>query len=1194
MKKLIKVLFALLLAVACMTVVLAADEEATVNAEDKNFTTIYRTPEEKLAVMTLATENEDYALYIQMKTEALPNIDTTAEIAVVHKKTGQIMFSNPYNIAESNATPSVKARLLSQIVISYTENDKPKEYTSYNEAVLNDQIVIEPIKNGIRVEYTIGRADANFLVPRLIQKDRFESQILNKLDVEDPYQKWAFGKLNAFYQLQDPSDPTKVDAVKETMYKNYPITKTGMVVYALTDTLTREFKELEGYIKEYAPDYSYDEMEYDHAMTQYVDKTQSIPVFRLAVEYTLSKDGLVVTLPANGIRFDSTLYSLDSVTLLPYMGAGTGNCFCKKDKNGKVVHVEGCVRDYLENGYTFVPDGSGTLMGFDEFIDKNTSIAGTVYGMDFAYQTLDGAANQDVMRMPVFGLRETSLIGVYEKQTEVYETKVAVEKLTADDIKNLTVEQMAELTAAQIAAFDPSIHIKEFTVEQLMALSEEQVAAFIPIQLFNFTDEQAAAIGVTKPEKAEAPAVDPEAEAVTIVIERSREIDVRIDEYTEDRGYFAIIEEGDALTKIYAKHNTQNHEFNSVEISFNPRPKDKYSLNSLSAGGGSGEITVESDRKYVDNYTVKYYMLLDDERAAEAGMSEDEYYETSWMGMATAYRDYLIEKGVLTPLTDEQVGEDIPLYIETFGATKTIEKVLSVPTTVSVALTSFDNIKTMIDELAEAGITNVNFKLTGYANGGMYATIPYKLKWEKAVGGEEGYEELVKYAAEKGIGIYPDFDFAYVNNHKSFDGLKLDRDILKTIDNRYSSLREWDPSLQEFVSYFTLCVSPSAYMTFYEKFIENYGAYENKSISLSTIGSALNSDFDEKDPYNRNDAKTLTMEFLDRVNQDMTSVMSESGNVYTWQYVDKMLNVSLQSSRSLYSTATVPFMGVVLHGSVEFTGSPINMAGDIKYEILRAIENGAGLYFILSYENTELLKEDYTLSNYYSVRYEIWGKGDVVKLDENGNPVLDENGDPVIEKKVEASALAQYYNELNSVLKDLQTSFIVDHEFVIGERVPSIAESKADEEAAKAQKEIDAEAFAVAARNATVAVMRDRYLAGLVAAGEDYQPIVDAMIKRYADGEDAETIIADMQAEYGVPVEVTEEPSEEEPVEESEEEVEDAKEEYEYTKYTSDDNQIVRVTYSNGTSFILNYNDFAVTVEGVEDIIPAYGYVVIK
>ncbi|MBQ8837318.1 MAG: hypothetical protein IJ002_07430 [Clostridia bacterium] len=1048
MKKLISLLLALLIVATTVPVAFAAEEEANakviaevissdetaatsntvVKAEvtltgDEDYTTLaYDTEEEKLATMDRMLSMHGYELYVQ------PH---TAEIAVKHVATGQLMFSNPYDVAKSKGTTSTKEKLLSQIVISYTDNGVAKEYNSYTDAVLLNQVNVEQIKNGVRVEYTIGRADANYLVPRMISVDRLESQILEKIDKSE--HAFEYNKLFSFYQIYDPNDKTQADTVIQDMYNKYPVTKTGMAVYVLaSDIKNRELAQLEGYIKEWAPDYSYDEMEYDHTMTQYVSNTLSTPVFRLAIEYTLTEDGLEATLPANGIRFDETLYTLESITMLPFMGAGM----------------------YTNDGYTFIPDGSGALMEFGDFTEKNTAISGTVYGTDFAYQTIEGSANQDTMRMPVFGLRETAQKPVYEWQTETYLDEEAV--------------------------IDPA------TGTALL---------------------------------------DEEGNKVTETVEKTREVKVQVDTLTEDRGYFAIITEGDALAKITAKHENQLHDYNTAQISFNPRPKDSYVLADSLSVGSTSEIEVVSERKYVGNYTIKYYMLLDDTLAEENGV--EDYYETSWMGMAEIYRDYLTETGALTPLTDEDVSDDIPLYIETFGATETIEKVMSVPTTVSKSLTSFADIITMFDELTEAGVGNIDFKLTGYANGGMYATVPYKLKWEKAVGGNAGYEELVAYANEKGFGIYPDFDFSYVNRQENFDGLSLDKHIVKTIDNRYSSYREYDASLQAYVSYFTLCVSPSAYETFFEKFSEKYAKYDNTSISVATLGSALNSDFDEDDPYNRDDSKDITVDFFATLAENMGSVMTEKANVYTWQYVDKILNVSLQSSRSLYASATVPFMGVVLHGSVEFAGTPINMAGDIDYEILRAIESGAGMYCILSYDNTELLKENFDLSSNYSVRYDFW-----------------------------KDKIVDYYNVLNDAIGDLQTETIVGHEFIIGERVPSEAETLADIIAADEQAVADAAAADEAARKAVMAELREQYEAGKIPAGKDI---------------DISTYVAP----------------------EAEEEESTG---YEYTKYTSDDHQIVLVTYSDGTSFILNYNDFEITtvVDGTTYTVGGYGFVKIN
>lgn len=1017
MKKLISLALALLMLAAsllCLSLgAFAEDTEEEITEEEvfPDYTTkVFPTDADKLATMEKKLDKYGYELYVEPK---------TAEVAVVDKSTGQILFTNPYSVAASKGTEETKNKLLSQILISYNDNGTAKEYNSYADSAKLGQIVIKDIKSGIRVEYTIGRANANYLVPRMISKQRLEEEILAHID-----SKWYNLKVLAFYDLKDPSDTTLPQTVRDEMLKAYPASK-NMPIYVLSsDIKNRELAYLENIIETYAPDYTYEEMEYDHQMTQYEAQTLATPVFRMSLEYTLTEDGLEVTLPANGIRFDETLYKLQNIVLLPYMGAGT----------------------YTNEGYTFIPDGSGALMDYEDFSGRNTSIAGTVYGMDFAYQTLEGAANQDVMRMPVFGICETvQKIKYVDTPKEVTKTVTTVDPITGEEI----TEEITETVTVQ-----------------------EAVRA------------------------------------------------------KEQRGFLAIIEEGDALTKITAKHENQLHNYNSVQVSFNPRPKDSYVLSDSISVGSSSAIEVVSSRKYVGSYKIKYIMLTDKTVAEENDIKD--YYETSWMGMAHAYRDYLLENGTLTRLTEEDVDKDIPLYIESFGVTQTLEKVLSVPMTVDKAMTTFADIKAMYDELASNGITNIDFKLTGFANGGMYPTIPFKLKWEKKAGGADGFEDLVAYANEKGFGVYPDFDFAYVQNQKNFDGLKLSKHIVKTIDDRYSSLREYDASLQGYVSYYKLCVSPSVLSHFYETFSKNYLKYGNSAISVSTMGSALNSDFDGDEPYNRNDSKIFTDRFFAQLDEDMSSVMSMSGNIYTWKYVDKMLGVSLQSSRSLYASASVPFMGVVLHGCVEFAGSALNMAGDIDYEILRAIENGAGLYFILSYDNTELLKDDFMLSKYYSVRYDIWR-------------------DELIER----------YNQLNELLCDLQTSLIVGHEFLIGERVPTEAEAAADA-AAKAEADKLAEEKAYEdARKETLAQMREEYLAGTIGAGES----IDDRIT----------------------IEKTQTP-------------ENTGDSYVYTKYTTDDDSIVHVTYENGTQFILNYNNYAITtiLDGETYTVDSYGYVVIK
>lgn len=869
------------------------DEVSTEDLLKKYFTTVYETPEQKLATMTSKLEKDGYRLYVD---------ELSGEIAVLDTASGQIQFSNPYDIATTHGSESTKVSLMSQLVVTYDDNGIEKVFNSFDQAAYRDQIKVKNIKNGIRVEYTLGRENVRMLVPRLIFKERFEEKILAPIAEAIGKEAHPYKKIKAIYLLKD-LEAQSTERGRNELLAAFPIVAKGAVYVIANDTTEKERRTLEEIIKTYAPEYTYEELDRDHELTGYDKEDRAPALFKMALEYTLDNRGLSVRLPANGIRFDESEYKLTNINMLPFMGAGANYSGSGKDDPNA-----------LQTGYTFFPDGSGSLFKFEELSKLgSTNISGKVYGLDYAYHTLTGA-QQETIRYPAFGVVSNEKI----KQT-----------VTITDADGITT-----------------------SVQQL--------------------------VGV-------------------------------------DRGYLAIIEEGDALAEIYTVHQNPTHKYNAIQVKFYPRPTDKYNMRDAITIGENKDVTVVSKRKYVGSYKIRYIMLTD-ENIAESKRLE-KYYRTTWVGMGLAYRDYLTDTGVFKRLNEADVKEDIPLYIETFGAIETVKKILSIPVNTMAPLTSFDDVMTMYNELSNDGITNINFKLTGYANGGMHSTVPYKLKWEKAVGGGEGFEKLVEYAVNEGFGIYPEFDFVYVNGGYSttFDGLSMKKHISKTIDNRYVNRQEYSATYQTFVSYWDLAIASACYSHFYEKLTTNYLKYNYPSISISSLGSDLNSDFDEKEPYNREDSKGFTIEALKYFDENYDNIMVSGGNSYVWRYVDHILNVSLDSSRHIKSSNSVPFLGFVLHGSVQFSGSPLNMEGNIGYAMLRTIENGAAPFFTLSYQNSALLKDDWYYNKYYSVRYDIW---------------YDE--------------LVEIYKELNSALRDVQTKVIINHEFLIGERIPDEDEIEAD------------------------------------------------------------------------------------------------------------------------------------------------------
>lgn len=853
---------------------------------------------ETLASMECALVKNGYALYYDKMTGEV--VELVLEDPVLDEATGEYVYekiedsdiykykgywsSNPYNVGSSQSssgkatTDSIKQKLYSQLIINYMENDTDMSFNTFTDSAINNQITVKQIRSGIRVEYTIGREEVKYLVPRLIRATKLDSlvaQIAANSDVPRDARQFL-----AYYKLKDPNDTSLAKKTIEEMKAQYPVC-TQFPIYVCEPRMSaQELLRLERWVKAYTT-YTFEEMDADHAETDYTSNDKTPALFKMALEYTIDDYGLQVRVNAGNIRFDSSNYKLSSVVLLPYAGAGNTN----------------------NSGYIFSPDGSGTIIRFEDIIGTAFKTTSQLYGPDYAFHTIRGY-NKQVARIPAYG--------IVEIVKDAIKTKDYVQ-LTDED-GNLLFDDNG----------DP-------------VMSEEMQT-------------------VTK--------------------------DLKI-------GYLAVIDEGDSLASINIENGGSVHMFASAYTSFNPRPSDTYELTGGLSAGSNAMWTVESQRKYTKDYKIRYFVLTDD---------------ISYSGMANTYRKYLIDKGDLTPDDGEDSKDGIPLYIETLGALLTSTKFLGIPVDTMVDLTSFANVQKILTQLQdEAGIKNIKIKLKGWCNDGLpWPTVPAGVKVEKALGGEKGFKELVAWCAANGVDMYPEFEFSLAYKDTLFDALNQDTDIAKTIDDQNAGYQQYDFVWQTYVQGRSAIISANAMARFYDKTWAEYQQYNVGGISVGTLGSMLSSDFNEDDPLNREDSKTLVTKLLSRIKTDNGKVMVSGGNAYTFKYVTDIIDVPLDDSRYKFSASSVPFMGMVLHGSIDFAGEAINLAGDYQYTLLKTIENGASPYFLVAYSNTSEIKQyNWSMQDYYSIRYQIWVQ-DMVKT----------------------------YNQLNKALNDLKTSFIIKHELI--------------------------------------------------------------------------------------------------------------------------------------------------------------------
>ena len=1172
----------------------------------------YKTVEEYLQYELNAgyldsVEYGDFAVYVNRYTGLM---------YYKNKVSGQILTSNPTNPAYQTTNPqtivSVNDKItgfLSQFELEYfkiTDPNNKETLYSFTEITDGAPLTVTKLPNGLSVKYILGEAADGFIAPGAVEAESFKEDIAFPIfDALAAIMQTYCGDFDASIAKANGIKAggetfTSYNLAEQSIYQNGELHTTtatraidALFSYAKKKLVANspEYNEISlacdaaknilGNYKAMNPEIMDEDQLYVFAeilpilsegkTVYYMQDNADINVLRLVDKamqqlvpnYTLD----MLREDHEEVGFISSYEDVASFRVtVNYTLDESGNLVVDVPVNSIQFNEEVfAIRqitplkyfgaaDMNDDGYVFFPDGSGTIIEYSDFYfgeasgktNTNMAVSGKVYGADYCYTRITGAHREQIT-MPVWGMTAT-------------------------------------------------------------------------------VDSNETTKGITGKD-------------------------------TNTQGFFAVVEKGSALATLGVASAPGTHKFAYSYASFVPYLYDDCDLSQTLSVSGLGSYTMVADGGYAGSIVTRYTMLVDETLGATLHTNGgDDYYAASYIGMVVCYRDSLIADGTLTQLTDTY--DELPLYIEALGSIDVTKKILSFPVTVSTPLTTFDDVERMYKELSDAeakllekaneykdladeltrkedeslkaqylsnyekykelsenvkNIRNVNFRLKGFANGGMSFTYPTKVKFESAVGGKRGFKDLLKYANdvnEKGnynLGIYPDFDFQYIANTAAFDGIRQNKDASRMIDNRFASKQGYNSVTQEYETLLTLLLSSSSLDKLYTKFNKKYSKLGCENLSVSTLGSDLNSNLDEDNLIDRESALSDVTSLLSRMDSDY-SLMANTGNMYSVKYMDHIIGVSTDSSHFKYSSYTIPFIGMVLHGFVNYSGSALNYSGSPDYDILRSIESGASLYYILCCENTNYLKEDPMLSSYFGISYENW-----------------------FEK------IAAQYTKLDDAIGTLQEYNIVDHKIILAERVIEAAEMKKNyarlaaeysesieltlidkiDKAIKANRENENANRGVWLNVNIDSVVED--FADAIHVDADDTETLEAM-KKIAKGEATDFKIEEYISENLVKViavvnkyvelypAISAEQSE---VAFSGDDVNyeslysyvtdsyATEENYQHTDFTCDDSNMVMVTYRHPTTgdevkFVLNYNNFAVDVRlaaGEEPIrLDAYAY----
>ena len=333
--------------------------------------------------MELVAENDILKLYASVQ---------DGNVAVYDKRSGVTTYSNPVDADDDPiANNTNKNYLKSQFIINYYNAAKAMgTYDSYSMAVEKGQIQAQSIDNGIRFIYNLGDFSTNTtgIVPLYITQEKLD-EICGLLD------EMGVTNMRRYYSSEDAA--------------------TGMLVLnGVAQKNIKTIKKITGYLETAG----FTEADYEEQM-ELAGVTVSLPLsFTIALEYRLSDDNIEVSIPSSMIE-ENGGGSLYRIRLLGYFAAAGAD----------------------ENGYLVVPNGSGSLIYFNNGKSNVENYSQYIYDIDPLAADYTLLENTQKVRLPICGIcKEDSnvLMSVEEGATTAFFTAAVAGSSTSYNYVNTT------------------------------------------------------------------------------------------------------------------------------------------------------------------------------------------------------------------------------------------------------------------------------------------------------------------------------------------------------------------------------------------------------------------------------------------------------------------------------------------------------------------------------------------------------------------------------------------------------------------------------------------------------------------------------------------------------------------------------------------------------------------------------------
>ena len=420
-------------------------------------------------------------------------------------------------------------------------------------------------------------------------------------------------------------------------------------------------------------------------------------------------------------------------------------------------------------------------------------------------------------------------------------------------------------------------------------------------------------------------------------------------------GLVMIATDGDTFASANASvsySKSQNSWYNNCFFTFTIRSTDNYYM----TGDSSAIIVFEKGDGSigVDRIGVKYYPI------------ESESETVPYGEIAEVYRNYLIEeKG----MTKKESASEPALYVDFFGGTRKSKSILGFPVALKTAYTTFDQAAEIVDSLKGLGVDSLVVNYNDWSEDSMSSKVDTGKSVASVLGGKSAYKKMLKSFNENGVDYYATVSgITYKSNGNGFWTL---------FNTAYRVSKSYSRQYTYNIAYGTpnsgvapALLSPRSIAKLSDKVTKSLSKYD-QGAGLGLVSTTLWSDFSNKYRTNRSVTAQYIIDYYKAAAESNGKVIADSPNAFLIPYVNRINNLTLQSSQFKLSDVDIPFYQMVVHGYVDYASEAINGTPDTMVAALKAIAAGSNIHFDFIYEEaSELVNTDYVTLFY--ANYEGW------------------------------------------------------------------------------------------------------------------------------------------------------------------------------------------------------------------------------